>query len=250
MQLIYFDEVKFQPNTQPFYWLAGVIVNAESIRAIEHEVDALAKECFSSSTLCRETEFHAADIFHRKHNFRNWTDPEERIRVIRSLATIIGRAEGVRRVYVQIDPERMVGADVEHKAFIFFVEKIERYLKDVKDVGLLIGDRESGSLAGIFAEILSRFREHGTPYEYGRKLERLIDTVHFTESHLSRMIQLADVYVWLLQLCNKNETGRPQLDLIKFVREETELLRAHRYKFWPTEGSWIKVDKSDRRGPV
>ena len=244
MQLVYFDEVKFYANTQPFYWLAGVIVNAESIKAIEHEVDALAKECFGISTLGRETEFHAADIFHRKHNFKSWVDIEKRMKILRSLASIVGREEGVGRVYVQLDPARMIGDDADNKAFMFFLERVEMYLKATKDVGLLIGDRENAKLAGIFAETLSRFREDGTPYAFGRKLDRLIDTVHFTESHLSRMLQLADVYVWLLQLCNKNDTVYPQRDLIRFVREETELLRPHRYKIWPTEGSWIKVVKT------
>jgi hypothetical protein len=242
VQLIYFDEVKFQVAQQPFYWLGGLIIDADSVKSIESEVDALAKKCFGISTLRRETEFHAAEIFHRKRNFKDWSEIEKRLDVIRSLASIVGRSEGIGRVYARLDPNRMIEKeDVDQKAFVFFVERVEMYLRQKKDLGLLIGDRESESSASVFAETLSHFREHGTPYAYGGMLERLIDTVHFTESHLSRMLQLADAYVWLLQLCSRNAEAYPQCAIINFVRENTQLLRPHRYKEWPSANSWIKA---------
>ncbi len=36
-------------------------------------------------------------------------------------------------------------------------------------------------------------------YHLGTEIKNLIDTVHFTESHLSRLLQLADIHIWCRQ---------------------------------------------------
>jgi len=242
MLLAYFDEVKFQPGSQPYYWLGGLVVDAVLIKQLEAEVDALARDCFGTSTLGRHTELHAAEIFHRKRNFKDWPDIGKRLTVLKCLASIIGSQEGIGRIYARLDPAKMLADDhLDQKAFTFFIERVERYLRSKNDLGMLIGDRESEKVATVFAEALSRYREYGTSYAYGTSLQCLIDTVRFTESHLSRMLQLADAYVWFLQLCAHESKKLPAAELVAYVRDTTALLSPHRYKEWPTDQSWIKV---------
>jgi hypothetical protein len=58
------------------------------------------------------------------------------------------------------------------------------------------------------------------------------------------MLQLADVYVWLQQLCvGPRSDEYPRSELIEFVRTDTKLLWATKYKEWPTDGSWIQVQQ-------
>ena len=237
----YFDEVKFQPDKQPFYWLGGLVASAETIWNLENQVAALSTEIFGTPNLTRDTEFHAADIFHRKHNFRDWPDISKRLEVMKRLLSILNEA-AVGKIYVRMDLAKMVASDVERKAFMFFTERVELHLRAEKSPGILIGDRESDQISGVFAEILSRYRSSGTPYAYGTKLTHLVDTVHFTDSHHSRMVQLADLYVWSLQLCasGKNDVY-PRSDLVGFIKGSTNLLWPHRYKEWPTAHSWIQV---------
>jgi len=125
-------------------------------------------------------------------------------------------------------------------AFLFFVERVDLLMRDNKSVGLLIGDHEHDRVTNTAAEHLSAFRAYGTPYDFGREITNLIDTVHFSHSHLSRMLQLADVYVWALQLCATSKTGgSSRAELAEFVRKETNLLQVHRCKWWPTKDSWM-----------
>lgn len=249
MLITYFDEVKYQLGSQPFYWLGGLIVDAAIVKELESEVDALAKQCFGTSALSRDTEFHAADIFHRKRNFKEWNKIDDRLAVLQRLAEIVGRVEGIGRVFARLEPAKMVAGDkLDQRAFMFFVERVEGYLRGKGDLGILIGDRESDKVSTVFAEELSLYREHGTPYAYGTQLKCLIDTVHFTESHLSRMLQLADAYIWLLQLCKQNSDAHPAKPLVEFVREKTDVLSAHKYKIWPTDQSWIKVPEGQEGG--
>ena len=54
--------MKYQPGKQPYQWLAGIIVDESLVRELEGQVGELAKECFGTATLGRETEFHAAEV--------------------------------------------------------------------------------------------------------------------------------------------------------------------------------------------
>ncbi|MHB1799733.1 MAG: DUF3800 domain-containing protein [Vulcanimicrobiaceae bacterium] len=241
MLVTYFDEVKCNTSRQPYYWLGGIISSAETIWSLEAQVAELSREIFGTPNLSRETEFHAAEIFHRKRNFKEWSEVSKRLDVLKRLLVILNNSD-VGKIYARIDPAKMVASDPEKKAFIFFTERVDWYLRTKKCPGILIGDRENDRVSDIFAGSLSRYRSTGTPYEFGNKLTHLIDTVHFTNSHHSRMLQLADLYVWTLQFCaSPNNEASPRSDLVDFIRNSTRLLIPNHYKEWPTEQSWIRV---------
>ena len=241
MLVTYFDEVKFAQGNQPYYWLGGIVAPANSIWNLERKLANLAEDCFGSKAMTNNTEFHASDIFHRKANFKNWTDSAKRVEVLKNILTILSEEKDIARIYVRIDPSRMVSSEIEQKAFMFFVEKVEMYLRSMKSPGILIGDRENDRSSRIFAESLSRYRTERTPYAFGHELTHLIDTVHFTDSHLSRMLQLADLYVWSLQLCAVKKDHYLREEIEQFIRTDTNILSPTRYKEWPTAGSWIQV---------
>ena len=89
-------------------------------------------------------------------------------------------------------------------AFMFFCERANDLCKAHHRLGMLIGDRESDRVAERYAGSLSGYRAAGTEFAFGRDIENLVDSVHFTHSHLSRFLQLADIYTWLLQFRNRN----------------------------------------------
>ena len=243
MRLIYFDEVKYQQGNQPYYWIGGIVVTPVAIWRLENAMGELSKECFGASTLSKETEFHAAEIFHRKQNFKKWSDIKKRMNVLTRLADILNTEEELAKIYVRIEPAKMIAeSNIEDKAFMFFVEKVEQYLMANKVPGILIGDRENERVSKQFSETLSCYRAYGTSYQFGMELTHLIDTVHFTDSHHSRMLQLADLYVWLLQLCtNPDPEAHPQKIVVCYVREKTDILSPNKYKVWPTNQSWYHV---------
>lgn len=243
MRLIYFDEVKYQQGNQPFYWIGGIVVTPEAIWRLENAVGDLSKEIFGISTLSKETEFHASEIFHRKRNFKDWQDIDKRMGVIIRLSDILDAEDDLIKIYVRIEPAKMIAEiEIENKAFMFFVEKVEQYLRANKTPGMLIGDRENERVSKQFSETLSHYRAYGTSYQFGMELTHLLDTVHFTDSHHSRMLQLADLYVWLLQLCvNSTPDSYPRKIVVQHVRENTDILRPNKYKIWPTNQSWYQL---------
>lgn len=241
MLITYFDEVKYHEGRQPYYWLGGIVVDGVVIKTLEDQLSSLAEEVFGVRTLSRETEFHASDIMNGHEQFEGW-NWEKKISVLKSLVSIFGSTQEMGKVYVRIEPARMVGSDVEGTAFMYFIERIDSYLCSKQASGLLIGDRENETIAEKFADSLSGYRASGTSYRFGKKLKYLIDTVHFTHSHHSRMLQLADMHVWLRQLCEAGDQGKwHRKQVIDHVRSIADCLQAHRYKVWPTADSWTKI---------
>jgi hypothetical protein len=242
VRIVYFDEVKYQKKRSPFYWLGAIVADAELIGKLERQVNDLAEKVFGTRTLTKETEFHAGGILSGHKHFKGWDMPK-RIDTLKQLITIFGTARGLGKVYVKMDIEKMFrGADVEAMAFMFLVERVDFYLRDQNSPGVLIGDRENEAIAGKFAENLSSYRTDGTNFKFGMQLQRLLDTVHFTHSHHSRMLQLADLHTWLRQLQVAGDLGgRHRKEILDHVSTINDCLSPHRYKVFPTDGSRVKV---------
>lgn len=238
MYLTYFDEVKYQKGVQPYYWLGGIMVNAGLVAELEAQVNALSTECFGTARLENGTEFHAKDIFHGKNNFKGW-DAAKRIDILQRLARVIDRHDEIYKIPIRLEPARMVASDPEHKAFMFLVERVQMQLRQLDSIGMLSGDHEK-SMVSASTYNFSRFRENGTDYQFGHTIDRLIDTVHFMHSHHSRILQLADVYMYAQQMCASSAAAAnwTRAKFTEFIRKETRLLAPHRYKDWPTAQSW------------
>ena len=201
MILVFFDESKNDPD-YPHYHLGAVCVDESLLSQVEARVNELALKSFGHATLCAATEFHA-EIYHRKKNFKTWENFEQRMALLGSSWRCSPSKVG--RIDIQINCAKLhAGQAAEDIAFMFLCERANSFVKTHKALGMLIGDRESDHHAARFATTLSQYRANGTEFAFGHDIKNLVDSVHFTQSHLSRFLQLADVYTWLLQF----RTGR------------------------------------------
>jgi len=99
-----------------------------------------------------------------------------------------------------------------------------------KSKSLLIGDlddQEAKNMISSFAE----YRQTGTPWDYGIEMKGFVDTVHFARSHHSRMIQLADVYLFVVAGRYSQRKGFMADELKKALEDKD--LHANNYKDWP-----------------
>lgn len=234
MKLIFFDEAKNEP-AYPRYHIGGVCVDESDLARIEGEMAQLAEKTFGSQELTRATEFHAADIYHRKNNFKPWNDFNNRISVLAHLIDILSLPE-VRLIDIQVNCDRLYGGQTpEEVAFMFLCERANDLVKRQKGLGMLIGDRENDRVAENYARILSGYRSHGTDFEFGRDIRNLVDSVHFTHSHLSRFLQLADAWTWVLQFSSRNQNSEDTRHkaLLDVLRRENVNLFPAKYKEWP-----------------
>ncbi len=234
MKLIFFDESKHDPD-YPHYHLGAVCIDDTALVDVETKINAIAVEAFGTSELSESTEFHAAEIFHRKRNFKEWNDFPKRIDLLAKFIALLSE-DSVQLIDIQINCAQLhEGQQPEDIAFMFLCERANDLARAQKSIGMLIGDRESDRHAARFATTLSSYKASGTKFTFGREIKNLVDSVHFTHSHLSRFLQLADVYSWLLQFRNRNRGSdniRHQA-VFKILKMDGINLFPSKYKEWP-----------------
>lgn len=238
MKLVFFDESK--PDTEyPHYHLGAVCIDEGQLSNIETRVAAIAEKAFGTSQVDRSTELHGADIFNRMNNFKGEPDFGKRLALLSDFADILSLPEA-QLIDIQINCNALQGAHApENLAFMFFVERANSLVKGQGALGMLIGDRENDKIADRFSTTLSGYRTKGTDFAFGQDIDHLVDSVHFTHSHLSRFLQLADVYTWFLQFQNRHQASKHErhVAVFKVLRRDTVNLWPAKYKEWPKSSS-------------
>lgn len=237
MLLAYFDEVKPQLPAQPYFWLGGLVISPDIAPTIEKEIAALADECFGSGApLSKETEFHACAIANRTGPFKKLMDPVRRFEILKRLIKCYDKPNDIYRVAVRLDTEKLFpGAVPEDLALVFLLERVNALAKRNKTVALLIGDLEKERTVTRSIQNLHKYRQTGTPYDFGVPIDHVVDTLHFAHSHHSRLLQLADVFLWTRQLIHRREEHiGVRSDLLEFMRTKTDTCWEHKYKYWPS----------------
>jgi len=233
MNLIFFDEIKPQSN-YPHYHIGAICIDELYLKDIENAVNAIAERVFNDVVLKRHTEFHAVEIFHRKKNFKDITNRDNRYDILISLLEVLARPE-VELIDIQINIQKLYNPTyASDYAFMFLCERANSLMKAKKSLGMLIGDRENDSITDKFSVALSHYRCKGTQYEFKEEITNLFESVHFTPSHLSRFLQLADVYSWINQFRNKYRNDKSKYrTFFDSISERGIKLYPKKYKIWP-----------------
>lgn len=234
MYLVFFDESK-NDQDYPSYHIGGLAIEDTQLLEVEARINLIAHKAFGSTRLSQDTELHAAEIFHRNKNFKTWSDFGARIDLLFQLIEVLS-LECIEKIDIQINCDRLYANQVpEDIAFMFLCERANDLMRSRKALGMLIGDRENDRSAAKHAGSLSGYRASGTDFAYGREIANLVDSVHFTQSHLSRFLQLADIYVWLLQFRTRNRqsTNPRHQAVFELLGRNGVNLSPRKYKEWP-----------------
>lgn len=239
MHLTYMDEVKYQKDKEPYYWLCGLVFPEESIKFVEDRLSEISKAYFGSAILKPETEFHGKDIVHGKGPYKGH-DLELRYNLFIDLLNVLHECPDLKKVEVRINPSKMIADAHQEMAFMFFVEKVNSLMASLKSTALLITDHDKDMVSSNVTN-LSTYKEQGTKYQFGNNISHIVDTIHHTHSHHSRLIQMADIYTYTMALKPKQDMKYPRLDILKHAKENTSLTQASKYKHWPTNQSWHQL---------
>jgi hypothetical protein len=226
----YFDEVKADPaQGHVSYWVGGISLPMDQIAAIESKMNALSKELFDSTELVEATEFHGKCIYFSKWPFRNWKI-EKRLEVFERLLQILTEDGIIKRVYACIDSSKLYNASQAPEfAFAHFCERVEMLMRK-GEWTLLIGDMDTHQSKQTIREF-SQYRISGTPWAYGIAINSIVDCVHFAHSHHSRMIQLADIYLFAASHYLSGRKG-DMAEAFATILKKFDLY-PHRFKHWP-----------------
>ncbi len=237
MHLTYVDEVKYQKGVETYYWLCGLSFPENAIKSLEDRLSYISQAYFGSAVLCKKTEFHAKDIVHGKGPYKG-RDLEKRFKLYKFLLDALEESKELKKIEIRIDPSKMIAEDYQDKAFMFFIERLNSLMKSLQSSALLIVDHDKDMVATNVTS-LSSYKERGTKYQFGSEINHIVDTVHHTHSHHSRLIQMADIYTYTMALQSKKNLNFPRNEILKYTKENTNLLSPSKYKYWPTDQSWL-----------
>lgn len=246
MHLVYIDEVKYEIPNQPYYWLCGFAVDQHALSAIDTAANSASKWYFEKTSLGVETEFHAKHIVHGTGLYKGH-GVNRRIELFFKLIDCLCCNEAIKRIEVRIDPSKIThNKDPAEAAFMFFSEKCDELMKSMGSIGILIADDDSKKVRSKNVSSLCNYREWATDWHFGRKIEHLVDTVHHTQSHHSRMIQLADIFVYSCQLQDRENLNYVKQQIYDYAKE-AGLYNPAKYKYWPTDDSpWYQAFQPDQ----
>jgi Protein of unknown function (DUF3800) len=196
-RLFYVDESRDHGH----HYHVGMLVRGSTVAAaVEASLETIGENAYDSGTALSGSELHAVDIFHGTRQWANGSSQERATVLEEALGTI--PQDGVEVIARGVDlrrfSKRYPGTDPYRWEFSNLLERLNERLQELEDFGLVIADQNHH-----YRELLQRDVADGKLYGTGgyrnQRLLRILDTAHFVESGLSRMIQLADLAAFVLR---------------------------------------------------
>jgi hypothetical protein len=230
VHLVYIDEVKYDRPVQPYHWLGALAFPEDSVQDIDERLSKIALDYFGTSILEAANEFHGSKIIQRKGPYRNHPMPK-RIALYMQLIDAIDETPDLGRIEIRINPGEMKVDNYQEFAFMFLIEKVNDYMAKTKSLALLIADHDK-EFANTNVRRLSEYKARGTDYAFARPITRIVDGIHHTQSHHSRLLQLADIYTYTLSMLAGDCSEYPQSHIRTHISTKRNLY-ATKYKHWP-----------------
>ena len=199
LHLCYFDENKRTPDKSGFF-IGGLMIPDRQARKFEQVLAEITFGFFGTRDLTRSNELHGKDLFHGKGNARGRT-LDERLRVFRQVSAFVAdNALPVRLVYIDVDRHNQKYRQptaAYRLGLMLVLERFAEHLEEIDDLGLVFGDYEADEMTRAVQDFSDYKSKGKTPMYFGRALNQILDTVYFTHSHHSRLLQVADLLVYL-----------------------------------------------------
>jgi len=195
--LTYLDE----SYTREHYLIAGLLVPDGKARSLAMALDKVVTKAAWDFGVSDEAELHAHDIFAGKRDWQKLA-PMIRARIgvydkaLQAIAehdvTVIIRSVDVRRLARRYPG----GHDHPHSIVLtHLIERVDEYVASRGENTILIADEVAAQ--DSYRRDLWHYQRRETWGYRARKIERVLDTIHFAPSSSSRLVQAADLIAFL-----------------------------------------------------
>jgi Protein of unknown function (DUF3800) len=195
-RLFYVDESRDGRH----HFHVGLLADGPSISAAEAALDEVVEDAYDNGVARWDSELHAKDIFdgnkawERGSNAQRAAVFEEALSVIPQHGIeVLARGANLARF-----SSRYGGGDPYRWEFSNLLERLNERLHAVDDYGLVIADQQH-EYRKLLQRDVATGKRSGTGGYRSQRLVRVLDTAHFVDSKLSRMIQLADLAAFVLR---------------------------------------------------
>ena len=236
MQFFYFDETKYSPES-PYFFIGGIAIPQEKLASFESRMIDIQTEFHGSHELIVEHELHGVMVYQGKGPYKGKSLPDRLALFEKVAENIKEHAIPIRIVCIDVPAhkDRYNYPEPEYRlGLMLILERFSEYLDSKQENGFVFGDYEKDEITNSIQDFASYRKDGSTPMYHGRSLQRLKDTIYFTQSHHSRLLQAADL---ILYMANRYENGHtPDKWHDKHLKSIWDDLKAktdYRIKRWP-----------------
>lgn len=226
MMLFYLDESwntwnDLENKEQPIHFINWIWVNFNDIQNIEKDMKSLEIN-FLPYSWNFDFEFHAIDMAWWKKYFKNFKI-EDRLKAFEWLINIFEKydikffSQGINKHFLKSKYDNPYHP--HYLSFMYLIEKIDRFLEDNYKKGLIIMDKNLETEQNIINNFQD-YKKNWTSFWLRKKsINCLIDTVYYTDSYNSYLMQLSDV-IWYIYWAHKTASYLLNLEKSWFMRKE------------------------------
>lgn len=207
MKLLYLDAAGDTglANTKTqnkYYILAGLCIDSDKWFIAYNGIRNILNKYFKPLN-CFPKELKYSDIHHNKSPY-NKLPKEDKTKLVDDIFDLIIRDLDPVLFAMVVDKNKLVNKYTKPEkpnilAIRYIIPRFSKYLGRVQDHGMIIHDAEERTINKELRNFIIKSREHGIvlkpanlSFYIQNKLEHIVGTIVFEESHTSPPIQLAD----------------------------------------------------------
>ncbi len=218
MWLAYVDESgntgrRLDDPDQPIHWLVAVMIPEDHVLSLAADLDAVvSRACPNHPT----AELHGAQLFGGEEHWRG-VSPDQRVEAYEEALALLATHEA-SIAHSSINKAGLWSSSSQATtphllALQFLVERLDgfvgRQADPLRSRALLVAD-ETAEHETYSIGLVAGLQTHGVGVVAGRRVENIVDTVHFVRSKDNRGVQLADLVAYAL---NRTRRRRGQTHL-------------------------------------
>jgi hypothetical protein len=182
------------------HWVCAVLVDPAGVNALHRSLHDVV-EAVEEWGIDEESELHAYELF---HGVGSWEElhgsPRLRIGVYAAALRAIAAVDAVviLRGVSTTGLARRYGdfADAHRVTMSHLIERVDEWCAKEDDHALIVADEHHETESALLRD-LRIYQESRTWGYRSRKIERVVDTIHFVSSHTNRLVQVADLVAFL-----------------------------------------------------
>lgn len=200
MTLLFYVDESRDRGSKGHLLFAGLLADGDQVAGAERDLDEVAEQAWDDGMARWGSELHAAEIFAGSRAWQKGTI-EQRVKLLDDTLSVIGK-HGIEVIARGANLTRFAmkyqGADPYRWEFSNLLERLNERVGARGERALVISDQQAQYREGIQRDV-AHSKQFSTGGYRAQKLDRILDTAHFVDSKLSRMIQLADMAAFILR---------------------------------------------------